>query len=148
MGREDAGGGSLALGELLDEYGAELFADFLTAYRLDLTEILFGSVGTSRMAPRLILSLIENLPEGSLFKAQMQGGKEYREWTLTNWFMAQLINAVNTNSMIAANMPASKRKQFPMITGPDSLKPKKVTLQNIMGQLGGPTAWPPPVPET
>lgn len=113
----DASGGSAALGELIDNHGAALYSDFHTYYHIDLAEAIYGE-RKSRIEPRLLLSMVENLPEGSSFVAQMSGGIEHRPWSTQTYLLANIVNAVNSNTLVLANAPESVRKKVGVINGP------------------------------
>ncbi len=132
-------GGSFALGELIDEHGAALYRDFLLYYHIDLSEALRKG---SRYAPRLLLSLIERLPEGSEFVAEQLGGREHRDWDQTNHLLAAIYNAVVSDTLVMANVPKHKRADVPMIEPPSiksesvERKPKsRTTLAEIAARL-------------
>lgn len=74
MDRVGTGGGSLYLGELIDEHGFALAADFLTEYGIRLADVLFV------WSPREVLALVEVLPPAGRFQAHLAGGEKWREW--------------------------------------------------------------------
>jgi hypothetical protein len=71
-----AGGGSLALAELIDEHGTALVADFQAHYGLQLSAVLF------ERSPREVLALVEGLVayEDSLYVAHELGGEAWQEF--------------------------------------------------------------------
>jgi hypothetical protein len=153
------GGGSLALSELLDgEHGEALYIDLLKHFSLDLVGFLRGDVASS---PRLILTMIRHLPEGSNYVSALQSApvtepvtdepteidpvQENKLWTMDKLLMAQLINSVNMLVRHSINW-GDKPPTLPIVgpakwrgEGPESAtetKPESVddTLNRIMGR--------------
>lgn len=98
------GGGSLALASLIDKAGEAIFQDFQDVYGLNLIDMIRDDV-----PPVEILLLIRGLKLGSRFVAIAQGSPEFTGWDVTQYQLANLIDAVNytTYVLTAAN---SKRK--------------------------------------
>lgn len=160
--REHIGGGSLALAGLLDEYGEEIWLDLKLTYGFDLVSFLAGGVAGS---PRLILSMIRNLPEGTryvsaLASAREESGEyelneseqdsqpdpiaEHMTWTSDRVLMAQLINSVNM--LVRYSIQWENPPNIPLV-GPAAWreggkkKPRKPTsimdvIQRVTGQNG------------
>lgn len=155
-----SGGGSLALGEILDEYGEELFIDLKREYSLDIVEFLRGEVATS---PRLILAMIRHLPEGTNFMAvqavKLQERREQdtqtdtdaqvavdpieevKQWTEDRRLMAQLINAVNM--LVRHSVQWQKPPNIPLV-GPsswrgegDSKRTKSLSVMDVINRVTG-----------
>lgn len=154
------GGGSLALGEIIDLYGEELFVDLKCEYSLDLGEFIRGEVNTS---PRLVLAMIRNLPEGANFTAAQSAKltreselnpqtnpdvpaavdpvQEFKQWTEDRRLMAQLINAVNL--LVRHSVQWQKPPNIPLV-GPSSwrgegeTKPAKaLTVMDVINKVTG-----------
>lgn len=152
-------GGSLALAGLLDEHGEAIWLDLKRTYGFDLVSFL---AGTEAGSPRLILSMIHNLPEGTHYVAALTSAHEEREdinesvedsepdptfenlmWTSDRVLMAQLINAVNT--LVRHSIQWETPPKIPIV-GPaawrgEGKKPSQSTsvldvLNRITGQHG------------
>lgn len=154
-------GGSLALAWLLDEHGEAIWLDLKLTYGFDLVSFLSGDTAGT---PRLILSLIYNLPEGTRYVAALASAREesgdyelseseqdsqpdpiteHMTWTSDRLLMAQLINSVNT--LVRYSVQWEKTPDIPLV-GPSAWrergnKPSKATsvmdvLHRITGQHG------------
>lgn len=132
MDRKDSAGGSLYLGELIEEFWEELDRDFHLFHQIDLMEELFNRSETT-LGPARLLNYIQRFPEASEFWAKQAGGREHRDWTSSVYMEASIVNAVNSLTLTMADAPKSVRKNFPMITGPEKPREKrKTTLADIM----------------
>ncbi|AIG78467.1 Hypothetical protein AJAP_28145 [Amycolatopsis japonica] len=109
MGGGDPAGGSGELARLIDRYGEYILADFQQYYRIDLADVLRPGSGLSA---RRALALLRQLPIESATVAQLRGGPEFRGWGITQYLLADLVDAVqfNTHAFISAN---SKKKPKP-----------------------------------
>lgn len=137
MDRADPGGGSLYLGELIEEYWEELDRDFHFFHGIDLMEELWVKKETT-LGPRRLLNFIQRFPEGSEFWAAQAGGREHRDWSTSVYMQASIINAVNSLTLAMTNAPKSVRTKFPMITGPEKPKQKKkTTASDILAMFSG-----------
>lgn len=85
-------------------------------YGIDLVDFIAGRIVGK--TPRLLVSLIEKLPEGSEYMAEMAGGREFRDWNTTEYLLAAVVNAVHTNTLATANWSKGKRPEIPFIEGP------------------------------
>lgn len=94
--RGDTAGGSLALGDLIDERGGALYRDLLLYYGVDLVDVV---AGRSHHSPRLVVALIEWLPEDSAFAAAINGGRRWLGWTEDRMLRAALYDAMNANTV-------------------------------------------------
>lgn len=112
MGGGDPGGGSAGLARLIDRYGECLVADFQSEYRLNLAQTLQPGSGYS---PKLVLSLIQQLPPGSRTIAEIRGGPQFVGWDADRYLTASLVDAVreNTYAVIAANSAKGKKPKPP-----------------------------------
>lgn len=123
MAGGDSAGGSGRLAELIDEHGELIQADFFQFYGLHLRKLLVDGGG---MSPREILSLINSLPPDSRYVAQCRGGLEFWGWTITQYQLAQIVDAVNDNSLVAMKAAGAKRaKPADRYYRPDAKKKKK-----------------------
>lgn len=160
-------GGSCALGELIDEHGEAIFTDLLVHYGFDLVRWLAREVPGS---PETILAMLRNLPEGSRYTAimsapsggdepepppldpEVEGMLERKLWTTDRKLLAQLINAVNTNTRYAADWEKGKEPDFPIVgpaawsgdsnkqTSPPPASPKtggQLTVDGIFNKMMG-----------
>ena len=135
--------------------------DLLKHFSFDLVGFLRGDVAGS---PRLILTMIRHLPEGSLYVATLKSApamalqpdtpaeidpvQENLTWTHDRLLMAQLINSVNMLVRHSIQWQEGKAPQFPLV-GPGSwrgegespipAKPMTVmdVLNNVMGHKHG-----------
>jgi hypothetical protein len=151
VGSEDHPGGSLALGELIDEHGAALFRDLRLYYQIDLVQVVRDMKtrkGTEQW-PRLLLYLIDMLPEGSEFQAALAGGREMREWGLTQYLLMAVANNITANTMIVGGVPIKDRKKFHMVEPPKTERAlaaeaerKRASLMSAFGPMDGLDALP------
>jgi hypothetical protein len=134
--REDQLGGSLALGELIDQHGEEIYLDLKEFWDFDLVSFIAGEVYSS--IP-IILAMVRNLPEGSRYYAavaadhldeldamtpardpRVEAIMDRRIWTTDRQLSAAIINAINTNTA-ATGQWSEKPPEFPIV-GPASWK--------------------------
>jgi hypothetical protein len=144
--RSDRPGGSLALGELIDAYGEEIYLDLKEFWGLDLVSFIAGEVFSSIS---IILAMLRNLPEGSRYYAAMavdnprdesesaeadprqEAIMDHRVWTLDRRLQAMVINALNLNTAVSGHW--DKPPDFETI-GPASWRtdaPKKKSEQEF-----------------
>lgn len=126
-------------------------------YRLNLSEVLAGTVPSS---PRLILTLLRNLPEGSRYAAAVASAPEaaavhkkraaqaaeadptldQRTWTFDRMLMAQLINSINALVRHTIPWPQDKTPDLPLV-GPASWregpKSKPLTVMDVLNKITG-----------
>lgn len=155
-----SGGGSLALGELFDTYGEELFIDLKREYSLDVTEFIRGEM---LLSPRLLLTMIKHLPEGTNFVAAQSAKfmetreqdtqtspdaplpvnpvEEFKQWTEDRRLMAQLINAVNL--LVRHSVQWQKPPNIPLV-GPSSWRgegesksAKTLSVMDVINRITG-----------
>ncbi|MFD7101935.1 hypothetical protein [Streptomyces celluloflavus] len=94
-----AGGGSLQLGQLIEQgHGAAIRYD-LQRIGLDLADVWRGT-----LAPRRVLDLVEQAPDDSAFAASQRGGLAHRAWPLDRHMQAALIDAVNASAWVIAQV--------------------------------------------
>ncbi|WP_411140245.1 hypothetical protein [Streptomyces sp. x-80] len=94
-----AGGGSLQLGQLIDDgHGAAIRYD-LQRLGLDLADVWRGT-----LAPRRVLDLVEHGPDDSAVVASHRGGLAHRAWPLERHLQAALVDAVNTTAWLIAQV--------------------------------------------
>ena len=116
MVRDVASGGSLALGELIDQHGSAIYSDLLSVYGVDLIEVI---AGRSPHTPRVLLGLIEHLPEGCALPAAMAGRPDGRFWTSQTAVLAAVHNALQVNTIVTGHITrAADRKAFSFIEPP------------------------------
>lgn len=92
-----------------------MYRDLLYFYGIDLVAFVAEE---TRYTPRLLLSLIERLPEGSEYIAEIKGNREFRDWDLQATLSAALVNAVNTNTLATGNWKPGHVPKIEPITGP------------------------------
>lgn len=107
MGGIHPTGGSYALGQLIDDYGALIAADLFEVYHVDLRDVYRD--GSS---PRWWLNLIIQLPASSRFYAERRGGPQFRGWDETRYALAAAVNSIRALQFtyVAAH---SKRRPTP-----------------------------------
>lgn len=150
-------GGSLAFGELVDDYGEELYLDLKQYWNFDLADFLAGEVNS---CIPLIFAMIRQLPEGSRFSAAMRYDhsdaieevkttdrdkaiSDIRTWTLDRELLAMIINAVNTNTVLPNSWKDDKPPNFPII-GPEAWQPtnkipeEPKDLADVLKRMGWP----------
>lgn len=103
MDEDGPGGGSLALGELVDEHGPALVADFLSEYGIRLADILFV------WSPREVLALVEGLPASGRFQAHLVGGDKWHEFW--GWDADRHLQANLWDLHVAVNTPKGKKAE-------------------------------------
>ena len=101
-------GGSLQLGQLIDDgYGPALRYD-LQRVGLDLADVWRGS-----LCPRRVIDLVEQGPDDSAFAAALRGGPEHRAWTLERHMQALMVDALNTVWWVTAQSNSKKKVPRP-----------------------------------
>lgn len=78
---------------------------------------------------------MQRLPDDSLTVALMRGGRQYFGWNRTTFMLADLFDAVNTNTQGTGNWKPGKVPRFPAYPRPES-KPKN-TVKDIYRMLQG-----------
>lgn len=139
MGEEDQPGGSAVLGQLIDKYGSELYYD-LWCIGIDLYEFVHER---SSLSPSRLLAIVENLPEDSATVAAASGGPEYRSWTTTARILADVYDAMSTNTIVSGTWKKNKAPKIPQYPRPwvdrqreeDGGRPK--TIQELHGFFSG-----------
>ena len=119
MGGDRQGGGSLALGELIDKHGTALVSDFRRYHGVWLWDAI------DEVPPRILLALVEGLPDTSAYAASTQGGREYQGWGVDRHMAANLwdlLAAVNTD-------PKKRPPQHPR---PNKRKPTGPTMRDLV----------------
>ena len=100
------GGGSLQLGQLIDDgHGSAIRYD-LQRIGLDLADVWRGT-----LCPRRVIDLVEQGPDDSAFAAALRGGPEHRAWTLERHLQAMEVDAANTTWWV--NAQANSKKKVP-----------------------------------
>lgn len=99
----DAAGGSLQLGQLIDDGHGQAIRYDLQRIGLDLADLWRGT-----LAPRRVLDLVEQSPDDSAFHASLRGGAEHRAWPIERHFQAALLDAVNTAAWVTAQANSKK----------------------------------------
>lgn len=120
-------GGSVKLGQLIDEHGPALLYD-LQAIGVDLRDLWRD--GTT-VTPRYVLWLVEQLPESSATVASMRGGPQHRSWTTEAHLQAATVNLLFAANRQRANKPTRKFPVEPPKTG--KRKPRRtVTVAQVL----------------
>lgn len=106
-------------------------------YGIDL--IAFVAGGTHH-TPRILLGLIEHLPEGCAFPAAQAGDPSRRFWRSEHNLLAAVHNAVQVNTMVTGSVAQKDRKLFTFIDPPWVTKAKnapKALKKSALSLLGG-----------
>lgn len=144
MVRGDGRGGSRALGELIDEYGEEIFFDLKEFWGLDLVAFIAGEVHST---PTLILAMLRELPEHSRFASALKADRpeiassakvterdkvvmDSRMWTTDRRLMATAINAVYMNTIVTGQWPKDKAPKLPTV-GPLEWQPEEIAKKKV-----------------
>lgn len=61
------------------------------------------------LTPRIVLAYIEHLPADSAFVAAIRGGAQFTGWTVSEYLLADLWDAIENNTYVTA-AASSKRK--------------------------------------
>lgn len=140
MDGEQPGGGSLQLGQLIDDgYGAAIRYD-LQRIGLDLADVWRGT-----LAPRRVLDLVEHGPDDSAFAAQQRGGLEHRAWPLERHMQAALIDAMNSAAWILAQVNSkSDVKRPPAVARPALATAAQANTKRVLDLSRHPLAQPLP----
>jgi hypothetical protein len=141
----------------MDEHGEALYIDLLKHFSFDLVGFLQGEVAGS---PRLILTMIRHLPEGSIYVATLQSApaeesatdepaeidpiQENKLWTTDKVLIAQLINSVNMLVRHSINWQDGKAPNLPIIgparwrnEGPEKTKSKPESVSDTLNRIMG-----------
>lgn len=135
------GGGSLSLAELIDNYGAGLYADLLRYYDVDLTEVIRGN----GPAPLLVMALVRGLPDTSTTIGLVHGGYKHVGWGQDRHMLADLIDAIQQNTRATGNFKSPpKIKPYPRPKGvpkpvnkPIDPSKQKVSLAELHAKFTG-----------
>lgn len=93
MDGDHPAGGSIALAELIDEFGEVLIPDLKHYYQLDLRDLFDPE---DPLSPRWVLLHVKNLPLGSSFMAERRGGQEFRGWDESRYINVAFVNGLRT----------------------------------------------------
>jgi hypothetical protein len=102
----DPGGGSLQLGQLIDDGHGPAIRYDLQRVGLDLADVWRGT-----LCPRRVIDLVEQGPDDSAFRAALRGGPDHRAWTLERHMQALMVDALNTIWWV--NAQANSKKKVP-----------------------------------
>lgn len=116
-------GGSLTLADLIDRYGAIIYADLLRYYQVDISTLVSD---TPEITPKQALALIENLPSESKTLAYISGAPSSYGWGTTAYLLAGVIDTVRENTHTNIQVRTKKRiKPFDRFPIPGSEKKEK-----------------------
>lgn len=102
-------------------------------YRINLCEVLYDD---PTFTPTRLLNLIRQLPEGSQYMADVQDLPDSRDWGVSEWLLAGVINAVNLNTRATGFWAKGKAPDFPIVKGPTPPeKPKQQSLRDFYAAL-------------
>lgn len=116
------GGGSVQLGQLIDEHGTALVYDLRTI-GVDLRDLWRAG---ATLTPRYVLWLTEQLPDTSAFVASCRGGRQWRPWSFNNQLMAAAVNQLG-----AANSQRAGKRPKTLISLPKDTKPRKTRVITV-----------------
>lgn len=115
-------GGSLWLGQLIDDYGDYIAADLVETYNVDLRDMFREDSGLS---PRWLLNLIVNLPFSSRFYAEQQGGQQFRGWDESRYAMVATVNAIRALQYTYVAAHSKRKPKMPDMFPVPEVKVKK-----------------------
>lgn len=108
-----------------------MLSDLRRYYQVNLLDVFDGESG---LTPRVVLWLVEHLPEDSATMAAVRGGPEFRAWT-----QSMYVAAAQTNLLYAANRQrAGKATRTGIIKPPvgKKVEPKQVLdLKAVQARL-------------
>lgn len=111
-----------------------MFADFREYYGLRLTDVLRfdGSLPVREAA-----ILARQLPPNSRLLSAIQGGSEYRGWTIDTYLLAALVDSMNTNTFAFVKANSKKRVKEPKsVPRPgDAERRKRENMSNPFAQM-------------
>jgi hypothetical protein len=137
----DTGGGSVQLGQLIDDGHGQAIRYDLQRVGLDLADVWRG-----RLCPRRALDLVEQGPDDSAFHASLRGGLQHRAWPVERHFQAALVDAVNTAAWVVAQTRSKKSIPRPaQVPRPETAKAAR-TARRRLDLSAHPAAR--PLPET
>jgi hypothetical protein len=140
----------------LDRFAEEIYIDLIEYFDFNLVDFIRGDVASS---PRLVLTMLRNLPEGSRYVAAITSAPEVadatpqgipaeadpvleaRTWTQDRQLMAQLINSVNVLVRHTISWEQGKAPKLPLV-GPAAWrgegKPAKpLTVMDVLNKITG-----------
>lgn len=107
-------GGSLHLGELIDQHGSALAHDFQAVYGLSLRDLVADLCSDQpSITPWWVLGLVEELGENSAFMGSVAGGREFRGWTTDRHIQAGIYDAIQINTVTTARVAGAKGVKSP-----------------------------------
>ena len=87
------------------------------------------------MTPRLVLVLIEGLPDTSMFLAMRRGGLEFMGWGGDRAIMASIFDAIGENTVYTGNWKKGKVPDPPTYPRPDDKKKAEKKKDNSVAGL-------------
>ena len=103
-------GGSIWLGELIDDYGDYIVADLSETYGIDLRDMFRDD---ANLSPRWLLTHILNLPIGSRFYAEQQGGQQFRGWDESRYALVATVNAIRALQYTYISAHSKRKPKLP-----------------------------------
>lgn len=111
-----------------------MFADFREYYGLRLTDVLRfdGSLSIREAA-----ILTRQLPRASRTFAALQGGEEFRGWSIDTYLLAALVDGMNTNTFafVKANTKKRVKEPRPVPRPGDAERRKRENASNPFAQI-------------
>lgn len=117
------GGGSLALAELIDEHGTALVSDFRSYHGVWLWDAV------DEVPPRILLALVEELPDYEAFAASIQGGREFRGWGGDRHMLA---NLWDITALTGGALESKGSKKAPKFPRPGKKKSSGPTMRDLV----------------
>lgn len=93
----------------MDEYAAEVYADFCRYY----PTFPWPALVAGEMAPGLFIALLQGLPQESALRAAWAGGPEHRVWTLDTYLLATVVDLLQGANYQRAMGKGTKPKPLP-----------------------------------
>lgn len=132
MGWRYPAGGSLALVRIFDKAGAAVYADFQRYYGIDLGDLFRPGSG---LTPKRIVYLVEGLPIESRTVAAIADNNESSGWGVTEYLIANLIDAVRENTFTNVQVRTKKKLAPPESFPVPGAKQKKKPKRNMFVQM-------------
>ena len=103
----------------------------LQSLGINLVDVIMGRGPT----PLFVLAVIEGLPDTSYTAALMSGGRQFYQWGMDRYLLAELYDALNLNSTVLAKANGAKKFNIPPLDRPKKSTPpgvkKKVTVSDL-----------------
>lgn len=104
-----SGGGSLALGELIDEFGGAFLRDMWFYYGIDFLEVYRSGEG---VPPSIFLALFEGMPPGNACEAQASGFPGEVGYDVNSRLLMNVADWAQVTALTASRLGGGKPEKF------------------------------------